>query len=112
MPIHQLKNRGPTEESESGLEAQFFGSRWGARGKIFCRNGGGCRHGEERWRHLGEGEVVEQCGERERPNLGEGERVERLEREEFGVAGGERLVSVRVAESRERRSWGIVAAMR
>ena len=55
---------------------------------------------------------MEQYAERERPDLGEGERGERLEQEEFGVAGGERLVSVRVAESRERRSSGIVAGMR
>ena len=54
---------------------------------------------------------MEQYAERERPGLGEGERVERLEQEEFGVAGGEQLVSVRVAELRERRSRGIVPAM-
>ena len=88
------------------------GSHWGARGKIFGEDGGGGRPGEERWRDPGEGKVEEHYGKTERPDLGEGERVERLEREEFGVAGGEQLVSVRVAESRERRSWGIVAAMR
>ena len=88
------------------------GSRWGARGNIFGGDWGGGHHGKERWRDLGEGEVVEQYAERERTSLGEGERVERPEQEEFGVAGGERLVSVQVAESRERRIWGIVAAMR
>ena len=68
-------------------------SRWGTRENIFGEDGGGGRQGEER---------VEQQGEWERCDLGEGERVERLEREEIGVAGSERLVFVRVAESKER----------
>ena len=54
------------------------------------------------------------CGTEDDCNEGihEEERVERLEQEEFGVAGGERLVSVLVVASRERRRWETVASMR
>ena len=79
------------------------GSCWGARANIFGEDGGGGRQGEERWCDLGKEEQVEQKGEWEHCNLGEAERVERLDRKELGVAGGERLVSVQPAGSKERR---------